>query len=388
VPALVNVEKTWRRRDRLVTDIVPLTAPAHRPHRPRTGRGCAAVLIALIILVAAIGVVVWRGTGLVSGWLADPDDYSGDGSGSVQVEILEGDSATDIAATLEKADVVASAEAFTDAAEADPRSLSIQPGVYELREQMSAQAALSLLVGGESAIDDSVTVPEGLTVGETIERLVDDGGLSRSALVRAAGAPQRLGLPAWAGGDLEGYLFPSTYRIQPRADEADALAQMVTEFSRQASALSLVDRAGDVQMSPREIVIVASLVQAEASRPQDFGKVARTIYNRLDAGMRLQLDSTVHFAAGDEGGDVFTTDEQRDNPSLYNTYRHKGLPPGAIDSPGQRALEAALDAPPGDWLYFVTVDLETGRTLFADTFAEHQRNADKLKAFCTDSDLC
>jgi UPF0755 protein len=163
---------------------------------------------------------------------------------------------------------------------------------------------------------------------------------------------------------------------------------MVSEFSRQAASLSLEERAGDLGMSPKEIVIVASLVQAEASRPQDFGKVARTIYNRLDARMRLQLDSTVHFASGDDTGDVFTSDEQRNNPSLYNTYQHEGLPPGAIDSPGQRALRAALDPTRGDWRYFVTVNLETGRTLFTDSFAEHKRNVTKLNAFCADSDLC
>ena len=370
-----------------MTDIVPMRHPRRSP-RQRTGRGCAAVLVALIVLVGAIGVVVWRTGDVVSGWFSDPDDYSGEGSGSVRVEVRDGDSATDIATTLKEAGVVASVEAFTDAASADPRSMTIQPGVYELHEQMSAQSALSLLVKGEAVIDNSVTVPEGFTVGETIERLVDEGGLSRPDLVRALRFPRELGLPSWAKGDLEGYLYPSTYRIEPHTEAADALARMVQEFTQQATTLSLEQRAAELELSPQDVVIVASLVQAEASRPQDFGRVARTIYNRLDAGMRLQLDSTVHFAAGDDSGDVFTSDVQRDKPSRYNTYLHAGLPPGAIDSPGERALKAALDAPPGNWRYFVTVNLETGRTLFASTFAQHKRNTAKLHAFCADSDLC
>jgi UPF0755 protein len=332
--------------------------------------------------------VVWRGADMVSGWFADPEDYAGDGTGLVRVEVVEGDSATDIGTTLEHAGVVASVEAFTDAAESDPRSVSIQPGQYRLHEQMSAQAALALLVSGDAVIDSSVTVPEGFTVDETLDLLAREGGLSREELVRATRSPGRLDLPVWAGGDVEGYLYPSTYGVDGRTSAAGLLTQMVAEFSEKATELSLVDRARAGGVTPQEAVIVASLVQAEASRPQDFGKVARTIYNRLDAGMRLQLDSTVHYANGDDSGSVYTSDEQRDNPSLYNTYQHAGLPPGAIDSPGQRALEAALDPPAGSWRYFVTVDLESGRTLFADRFAEHRRNVAQLRAFCADSDLC
>ncbi len=360
----------------------------HRSVRSRKGRGCVAVLVALVVVVAAIGVVVWRGTDLVSGWFADPEDYTGQGTGSVRVEVLEGDSATDIGTMLEKAGVVASVEAFTDAASADPRSVSIQPGVYRLHEQMSAQAALSLLVEGEAVIDDSVTVPEGYTVEETIDRLVDDGGLKRADLVRAIGSPDRLNLPGWANGDVEGFLYPSTYRVDSHTSAVEVLTDMVAEFSQETTKLSLVDEADAHGMSAREIVIVASLVQAEVKRPQDFGKVVRVIYNRLDHRMPLQLDSTRDYAHDLADGAVFTNPQQRRHPSRYDTYEHKGLPPGPIDSPGERALRAALDPTPGKWRYFVTVDLETGRTLFANTFAQHKRNVAKYRDYCDDSDLC
>jgi len=360
----------------------------HRSIRGRHGRGCVAVLIALTVVVAAIGVVVWRGTDLVSGWFADPEDYSGQGTGSVRIEVLEGDSATDIGTTLEKAGVVASVEAFTDAAEGDPRSVSIQPGVYRLHEQMSAQAALSLLVGGEAVIDDSVTVPEGYTVQETIDRLVEDGGLNRADLERAVGSPDRLNLPGWARGDVEGFLYPSTNRADSRTTAADVLAEMVAQFSQQANQLSLVDKAQAQGVSPRDIVIIASLVQAEVNRPQDFGKVVQVIHNRLDIGMPLQFDSTRDYADDLARADVFTNPWQRRNPSRYDTYKHEGLPPGAIDSPGERALRAALNPTPGKWRYFVTVDLETGRTLFAKTFKQHKRNVALYRDYCDDSDLC
>ena len=362
--------------------------PAHRAPRRSVGRACVPVLIALIVLLGALGVVVWRGADVVTGLFAEADDYSGQGTGTVRVEVLEGDSTTDIGARLVRADVVASVEAFTDAASGDPRSLSIQPGLYELNKKMAAGVALAALVGGEAMIDTSVTVPEGFTVAETVERLAESSALSRDELERAARFPQRLGLPGWAHGDLEGYLYPSSYRVDRGTTATDALARMVAEFSGKADELSLLGGAGALDMAPRQIVTVASLVQAEASRPADFPKVARTVYNRLDERIPLQLDSTVHYANGDDSGDVFTSQQQRNNPSQYNTYRHRGLPPGAINSPGEQALKAALDPARGNWRYFVTVDLETGRTLFARSYREHKANTAKLRNYCADSDQC
>jgi len=230
-------------------------------------------------------------------------------------------------------------------------------------------------------------VPEGFTVQEALARLADESDLSAKQLARAARDTGKLGLPAWSGGDVEGYLFPSTYTIDPGVSATDVLGQMVGRFREVSDEISLEKGARQLGVSPREVVIVASLIEAEASRAQDLGKVARVIYNRLDDGMKLQLDSTVKFAEGSSDS-IYTTEKERNNPSLYNTYQHEGLPPTAIDSPGERALRAALDPTPGDWLYFVTVDLDTGRTLFADTFREHDRNTDKLDAYCADSDLC
>lgn len=362
--------------------------PTHRGPRRSVGRACIPVLIALVIVLGGLGVVVWRGADVVTGLFAEAQDYSGQGTGTIRVEVLEGDSTTDIGARLARADVVASVDAFTEAAAGEPRSLSIQPGLYELREQMAARAALAALVEGEAMIDTSVTVPEGFTVGETIEQLAEGSDLSREELERATRFPQRLGLPGWANGDLEGYLYPSSYRVDSRTTATDALARMVAEFGSTTDELSLVSRAGAMDLAPRQIVTVASLVQAEASRPADFPRVARTIYNRLEERMPLQLDSTVHYANGDDSGDVFTSQEQRDNPSKYNTYRHRGLPPGAINSPGERALRAALDPTRGNWRYFVTVDLETGRTLFARSYREHKRNTAKLRRYCAESTQC
>ena len=348
-------------------------------------RSCLAVLVAVVVLVGAGGYAAWLGTGALRTLLAGPEDFAGQGSGQVMVEVIEGDTASDVAVTLERAGVVASVEAFTEAARRDTeRSTAIQPGFYSLAEEMSAEAALKALAEPGNRIESEVALPEGLTAEETFAALAKQTDTS-AARYREAATSGRLGLPDYADG-LEGYLFPATYALPPRTTPVEVLRLMVGRFRQAAAQLDLEERAGELGYTPAEVVTVASLVQAEARRPDDFAKVATVIYNRLEAGMPLQLDSTVQYASGGTG--VFTSDEERDNPSLYNTYRHRGLPPGPIDAPGEQALEAALAPVDESWTYFVTVNLRTGETLFSDSYREHRGNVEKLRKYCTTSDAC
>ena len=348
-------------------------------------RSCLAVLVAVVVLVGAGGYGAWLGTGALRTLLAGPEDFAGQGSGQVMVEVIEGDTASDVAVTLERAGVVASVEAFTEAARRDTeRSTAIQPGFYSLAEEMSAEAALKALAEPGNRIESEVALPEGLTAEETFAALAKQTDTS-AARYREAATSGRLGLPDYADG-LEGYLFPATYALPPRTAPVEVLRLMVGRFRQAAAQLDLEARASELGYTPAEVVTVASLVQAEARRPDDFAKVAAVIYNRLGAGMPLQLDSTVQYASGGTG--VFTSDEERDNPSLYNTYRHRGLPPGPIDAPGEQALKAALAPVDESWTYFVTVNLRTGETLFSDSYREHRGNVEKLRKYCTTSDAC
>src|SRR5690606_14277142 len=160
------------------------------------------------------------------------------------------------------------------------------------------------------------------------------------------------------------------------------LEQMAARFQQEADALQLVAKAKRLGRTHQEILTVASIVQAEVSRPGDFPKVARVIYNRLDQGMRLQMDSTVHYAVNHQSAKVTTTRKERQTRSPYNTYRYKGLPPGPINAPGTDALKAALSPAKGDYLYFVTVDLDNGVTKFASTLAEHNENVKEFQRWC------
>lgn len=359
--------------------------------RPRRRRrriaGCAAVLVSLTVLVGLGTFAVVKGGAWLEDMFAPPPDYKGDGRGSVLVEVEQGDTSTEIAGTLHEEGVVASEEAFVDAAREEPRATLIQVGFYDMARRMSAEAALQRMLDPDSIVTRAVTIPEGLTVEQTVRRAANETDLGRAELERAANRPQRLGLPAYSGGEPEGYLFPATYELPPNAHARELLRMMVARFEESAQRLDLRQEASSVGMSPHDVVTVASIVQREARNTADFPKVARVIYNRLDRGMLLQMDSTVHYAVG-KTGEVATTDEDRASSSPYNTYRFKGLPPGPIASPGDAALEAALNPAQGDWIYFVTVNIDSGETKFAETAAEHQQNVGELREFCRQSPKC
>ena len=358
------------------------------PQRPlRSGwdraRSALAVLVALAVVVGGAAFALSRLSDVLSGIGEDSADYNGSGSGSVVVQVRSGDTLTAVGERLTDKGVVASTAAFVSASSGE----TVEPGFYELRRKMSAESAVSFLLDGKHRVESQVAIPEGLTVEEILRSAAKQTDLSAKQLRAAASKPAALGLPRYAGGELEGYLFPATYVMPPGTDATELLTMMIDRFNQAASDVELEQAAADLDLTPHELVTVASLVQAEAQRSQDFGKVAQVVGNRTKKGMPLQFDSTVHYAT-DTVGQVYTTDAQRAVDSPYNTYLVTGLPPGPIESPGEEALAAAAAPTEGDWLYFVTVNLATGKTEFAEGLAEHNRNVSKLEKYCRTSDAC
>ncbi len=139
------------------------------------------------------------------------------------------------------------------------------------------------------------------------------------------------------------------------------------------------DELGIAPRELRETVIKASIIEAEAGNEKYMGKVSRVLSNRLDDGMKLQLDSTVSYATGKFN--VTTTSDDRASTSPYNTYKYAGLPAGPISNPGHAALEAALKPTPGQWLFFVTTNPTTGETKFANNVTEHNRYVEEFRAW-------
>ncbi len=369
------------------------TFEGHQPRAPRGRRlfGCLAVLVVLAVIVGGGVLALSTGLDKVKGLFAGPEDYPGPGTGSVVFEVGEGQTSAAIARNLKAAGVVKSVEAFTDAAADDARSRGIQVGFYNLKKQMTAKDALAVLENPKNLVRNTVTVPEGLRVPDTLKILAKKTGVPLAKLQRAAGNAKAIGLPAYAKGNPEGYLFPATYAFPPNADAVTMLSAMVARWRQAADDADLEARAKALGYTPGELMTVASLVESEANRDQDRGKVARVIYNRLESdvtGGLLQIDATVNYALGrDLGLGLTAADLQVDSP--YNTRKVPGLPPGPIESPGDKAIAAAADPPAGDWVYYVTVNLDTGETRFTSDYDQFLRwkNVD-LANFCAKSDRC
>lgn len=367
-----------------------------RAHGSRRGekrrsswRGCLPLLVVAVVLLAA----AWFGGGWavdrVKSALGESPDYPGPGNGSVTVEVHQGDTSAAIGRTLKEAGVVKSVGAFTDAATANEASRDIQVGFYPLKKEMKASDALDVLVDHDNLIQARVTVPEGARVKDVTKAIVKNTDITAAQVSAALKNPAALGLPAEAEGKLEGYLYPATYTVVPGQTAKSLLSQMVAKTKEVQADLDLDARAQALGYTPEQVMTMASVLEYEGARSADYPKIARVFYNRLEQGMPLQSDATVAYA-NNLSGTVWTTQAQRDNPSPYNTYVHTGLPPGPIGSPGKETIEAALNPADGDWLYFVPIDLETGETAFAATYAEHQQNVAKLRAWCarTNSPNC
>jgi len=350
-------------------------------------RSCLPMLVVLVLVLAA----AWFGGGWavdrVKTLIGDNPDYAGPGSGSVVIEVKEGETAAMIGRDLKAAGVVKSVGAFTDAAVADERSRSIQVGFYELKKQMKASDALAVLVDPKNLIQARVTIPEGYRVKDIVKAIDAKTDITTQQVTAALKNPEALGLPAAAGGKIEGYLFPATYTVVPGETAKQLLTQMVAKTLAVQKDLDLAAKAQTLGYTTEEIMTIASILEYEGSRDQDYPKIARAIYNRLDQGMALQSDATVAYA-NNLSGTVWTTQAQRDNPSPYNTYVHTGLPPGPIGSPGEKTLEAALNPAEGPWLYWLVVNLRTGETRFNTTLAGHNQDKAVLDEYCKTSDAC
>ncbi|WP_166486534.1 endolytic transglycosylase MltG [Blastococcus saxobsidens] len=364
--------------DPVADDEIPVEPYDSRSDRRRRRRPFAVVL-ALLVLGALVAGIVIGGQQLLS--LINPaaQDYTGAGTGSIDVRVQEGDTLSDIARTLADADVIASTGPFVSAAEANPEATGIQPGVYTLRLQMSGESALEMLLDPASRQVSRVTVPEGFTVEQILARLAEETGTPLEEL-QAAADPAVLRLPAYAGGQLEGFLFPATYDFEPGTTPQQMLQRMVDTFTEVAGRLRLEERAAALGLSPYEVVTVASMVQSETRLDEERADVAQVIYNRLEQGIRLGIDATLAYGLDKSGNELTVTDLETDSP--YNTRTRAGLPPTPISSPGEASLEAALAPTSGDLLYYV-LESQEGSHFFTSDYAEFQQARQR----CADAGL-
>ncbi|MFF9278065.1 endolytic transglycosylase MltG [Streptomyces griseosporeus] len=225
------------------------------------------------------------------------------------------------------------------------------------------------LDSGESTKPATLVIPEGWRSGQVyaaVDKALElPAGTARKSLAKA-----RLKLPNDAEGNPEGYLFPATYPLTDKSTPEQLLSAMVDTANKKFNGAPIAAGAQRNAMNVYQAVTIASIVQAEAATKADMGKVARVVFNRLERGMPLQMDSTLNYALN--RSTLRTTESDTRIQSPYNSYQRMGLPPTPIGNPGEDAMRAAINPTPGDWLYFVTV--KPGDTRFTADYAEHQRN--------------
>ncbi|MGE2834406.1 endolytic transglycosylase MltG [Mycobacterium sp. SMC-4] len=373
-----------------------------REQRYRRRRKIAAVvavsgLVVVVVVAVFLGSQLWHSVFGNSG-----SDYAGDGVADVVIQVHEGDSTTAIGKTLQDNNVVRTTKAFVDAANGNEAISAIQPGFYKVRTEIPAADAVERLTDPANRVGKLV-IPEGRQLDDVQDvktGAVTDGILtliakascvdldgdrtcvSADALRDIAGSatPAALGVPKWAGTAveslgpdhrrLEGLIAPGSWNIDPSSEPQDLLATLISRSAAQYENNGLLESAAVAAMSPYEILTVASLVQREAMA-EDFAKVSRVINNRLAENRTLEFDSTVNYPL--DRIEVATTDGDRAQMTPWNTYVRPGLPATPICSPSLPALNAAEYPEPGDWLYFVTIDMQ-GTTLFTREYEQHLAN--------------
>lgn len=283
---------------------------------------------------------------------------------------------------------------------ANPDADNIQPGFYRLQGQMSGKAAVSALLNPSNKVD-LLKIPGGSTLndvqvvgGETrfgifssISKVTcgPEGDAQGCVEVKqlhdiaANGDLAALGVPEWARkpvearrGDpkrIEGLIAPGEYIVDPNADAQTILTDLISRSADKYNSTDIVGRAQAIGLSPYELLVAASLVEREAPAGE-FDKVARVILNRLHKPMRLEFDSTVNYDL--KTVEVATGDADRQRATPWNTYAKEGLPETPISSPSDEAIHAMENPAEGQWLFFVTIDND-GKTVFTNTFEEHQR---------------
>jgi UPF0755 protein len=345
--------------------------------------------IALGVVLALIGGVVGGGFWVwntyedkireVMGWEEPKDFEAGLAHGEALVTIAEGDVPTTISQSLFKAGVTKTSGAFYDMLIETQQNPTFYPGVYKLQRQMTASAALEALKDEKNKLENSALLREGLTVDQILPILADSLSIPLEDFQAAVAKPSDYGVSAKS---LEGWLFPAMYEFDPGVTAKDVIKRMVDQT------VKALDDAGVPAADRQRVLTVASIIQREARFEDDFYKVSRVIENRLNPDNQetfglLQMDSTAQYGYGEmHDGTVSSSAAALADDNPWNTYKHPGLPVGPISNPGADAIDAAMHPADGPWLYFVTVNLDTGETVFTKTLAQHNKAVKQWQNWC------
>lgn len=363
------------------------TAPQPTRRRRRVGPWIAlAVVVLLVGGIAGGGFALWNTYGeRVQAFFGggEPLDYeAGQATGETRVTIVSGDTGESVSPKMFEAGVTKASNSLYKYMVDNNVAFTFQPGVYKLQQQMTSEAVLLALRQPENRLNYSVQLREGLTLAQSLDLIAEQLAIPRADLDAAVADPSQYGVPA---STLEGWIFPATYDF----DEGVTPQQVIDTMVKRT--MQSLDTAGVPEGDRERILIIASIIEREARSSEDFYKVSRVIENRLqptnqETFGKLEMDSTVQYGAGEMGsGSVSTSEEARNSDNPWNTYMYPGLPIGPIANAGDLAIDAAMKPADGPWLYFVTVNLDTGETVFTSTLSEHEKAVAQWQAWCADN---
>lgn len=352
-----------------------VTTVARPSKKVRRRRRLVALLLTLALFVTAAVVGAQFLKPLLGG--GKLSDYPGPGTGQVKVSVLPGEGPVSVAAKLEEARVVANADTFVAALAASDGTLN--PGEYDFKQEMKNEDAVSVLLNEGQSKVMYVALNAGLRINESLEAISEGSGIPVSQFKALSDSPQQFGLPAKAK-NLEGFLAPGEHRFPLGSTPKDILTALVKVTKDELKSQGVTD-----PVKQYDVITVASIVQAEGGQAE-YKDVAGAIYNRLKpnntetAGL-IQSDATVTYGLGRKSFHI-DEDEKADKSNPYNTYAIPGLPVGPIGSPGKTAIDAAAKPKKNEYMYWVTINLDTKETKFSKTLEEHQRYVDQYNVWC------
>lgn len=370
---------TWEGTDSPENQSLPPVPPKSRrdmrrarERRHRRTLVSTIAIVAVLVLVFGLGYAGFTklkqwGQSTSSSQIAD---YEGPGEGSVSFTIESGQGALQVAKNLVAQDIIKSQEAFTSAVSANQSTL--YPGTYELKRHMRAMDVLKI-VSDQSKAGGFLEVKAGERVSDILDAAAKISGIDRAQFQSIVDAGGQGILPVEAGGEFEGWFEPGTYNVVGVGDAGTIMKAMVDKRIAKLDAMGMPTGA-----ERQRLLNIASIAESEVNLKQYYGKVTRVILNRLNIGMSLGMDSTVAYGANVAPSQL-TNAQLNDASNPYNTRIHQGLPPTPISCPGDDAIEAALHPEDGDWLYFVTTNLQTGETKFTASAEEFQQFVQEYK---------
>ncbi|UQA80823.1 endolytic transglycosylase MltG [Gardnerella piotii] len=345
---------------------------ARRNRKSKRNRIVAFILALVFALLFVVGYGLYRVAVYVrnNSQSAIMEDWPGPGSGFVEFTIEPGQGSVEVGNNLVKAQVVKSQSTFSNIVAANNKIL--YPGIYALKKHMNSMDVVEIL-SDQSKAGGFLDVKAGERATEVIRKAAQISGIDIAqfnAIQKADGAGI---LPPEACGSFEGWLEPGVYNVKSMKSANKILAKMVDKRVKKLDSLGVPK--GDLR---QKVLKIASIAEAEVNNREYYGKVSRVILNRLAKDMPLGMDTTVAYGIGIKA--INLTQSQLDDASNpYNTRIHKGLPPTPISIPGDNAILAALNPANGPWIYFVTTNLRTGETKFADNYDDFLKIRDEYK---------